>query len=322
LPIPTNPKDVRSFLGYASYYRIFIENFSRITLLLFKLLAKDVTFNWNEACQNYFEKLKEKLSTAPVLRGPNWSLPFYLSTDASDTSIGASLGKNEDALAYAIYFVNKNLTPAELNYIVTEKEMLAIIHAVNKFRHYITRYEVLVHTYHSTIRYLMKKPFTNGRITKWLLLLQEFNLTILDRPGKENQVVDYFSRLQNSGEAVQVEDSFPDEHLFAISVLTPWYADLANYLSIGKLPPYFSSKEKERLIKQSARYSWVNGDLFYIGYDMIIRRCIREDEIIDILTSCHDQPCGGHFAAKSTTHKILSLGYYWPSILKDSKKYV
>jgi len=105
-------------------------------------------------------------------------------------------------------------------------------------------------------------------------------------------------------------------------VLNPSYADLANYLSAGKVPPSLSSKEKKRLIKQSARYSWVNGDLFYTGYDMIIRRCIREDEIIDILTSCHDQPFGGHFVAKRTTHKILSLGYYWPSIFKDSKKYV
>lgn len=214
------------------------------------------------------------------------------------------------------------MTPAKFNYTVTEKEMLAIIHAVNKFCHCITGYEVLVHTDHSTIRYLMKKPITNGRITRWLLLWQEFNITILDRPCKENQVADYFSRLQNLGEVVQVEGSFPGEHLFAISVLTPWYSDLANYLSTGKVPPSFSSKEKKRLIKQSARYSWINGDLFYNSYNMIIRRCIREDEIIDVLTSCHDQPCGGHFAAKRTTHKFLSLGHYWPLIFKDMKKYV
>jgi len=93
-------------------------------------------------------------------------------------------------------------------------------------------------------------------------------------------------------------------------------------LSIGKIPPSFNSKEKKRLIKQSAIYSWVNGELFYIGYDLIIRICIREDEIIDILKSCHDEPCGGQFTAKRTTCKILSLGYYWPSIFKDSKKYV
>jgi hypothetical protein len=89
---------------------------------------------------------------------------------------------------YAIYFISKNLTLAELNYTVTEKEMLAVVHAVNKFRHYIIGYEVFIHTDHSTIRYLMNKPITNGRITRWLLLMNEFNVTILNRPGKENQV--------------------------------------------------------------------------------------------------------------------------------------
>ena len=84
-------------------------------------------------------------------------------------------------------------------------------------------------------------------------------------------MADFLSRLQNSGEVVPVEDSFPDENLFAISIVNPWYADLINYLSTGKTPPYFTPKEKKRLIKQSARYSRVNGDLVYTGYDMIIR---------------------------------------------------
>ena len=92
LPIPQNQREVRSFLGYASYYRRFIEHFSKISLPLFKLLTKDVLFNWNENCQQAFEVLKKKLSTALVLRGPNWSLPFHIFTDASDTAVGASLG--------------------------------------------------------------------------------------------------------------------------------------------------------------------------------------------------------------------------------------
>jgi len=215
-PIPTNQKDVRSFLGYASYYRRFIENFSKIALPLFKLLAKYVSFNWNDVCQNAFEKLKEKLSTSPVLRGPNWTSPFHISTEASDTTIGASLGQKDIGLTYTIYFISENLIPTELNYTVTKKEILAIIHVVNKFRHYITSYEVFLHTDHSAIRYLMNKPITDGKVIRWLLLLQEFNLTVLDGTGKENQVADYFSRLQNLGEVVPIEDSFPNEHLFVI----------------------------------------------------------------------------------------------------------
>eukprot|EP00253_Pinus_taeda_P021947 PITA_21947 len=183
-PILKTQKEVRSFLGYASYYRRFIDNFSRIALPLFKLLAKDAPFNWNDNCQQAFETLKAKLSTTPVLKGPNWDLPFHIFTDASDIVVGASLGQKEQSCCYAIYFISKNLTPAELNYTVTEKEMLAVIHAVNKFLHYITGYEVFVHTDHSAIKHLMNKLVTSGRVTRWLLLLQEFNITMLDRPAK------------------------------------------------------------------------------------------------------------------------------------------
>ena len=112
---------MRRFLGYAGYYQRFIENFSKIDLPLFKLLAKDVHFHWDTNCQTAFQKLKDKLSTTPILRGPNWAFPFHISTDASDTAIGASLGQKENLMTYVIYFISKNLTPAELNYTVTEK---------------------------------------------------------------------------------------------------------------------------------------------------------------------------------------------------------
>ena len=87
----------------------------------------------------------------PILRGPDWSLPFHISTNASDTTIGGVLGQNEGQAPYAIYFISKNLTPAELNYTITENEFLAVIYAINNFHHYITGYEVFVHTDHSSI---------------------------------------------------------------------------------------------------------------------------------------------------------------------------
>jgi len=93
-------------------------------------------------------------------------LPFQISSDSLDTAIGAVLGQEEDKKPYAIYYISKNLSPAELNYTVTEKEFLAVIHAVNKFRHYITGYPLILYTDHSAIKYLANKPITNGRITR------------------------------------------------------------------------------------------------------------------------------------------------------------
>ena len=107
-----------------------------------------------------------------------------------------------------MYFISKNLTPAELNYTVTEKEFLAVVYSINKFRHYITSYEVFVHTDHSSIRFLMNKPITNGRVTQWLLLLQEFNIIIIDRPGKENLATDFLSRIQHEDGTKPVDDTF------------------------------------------------------------------------------------------------------------------
>eukprot|EP00253_Pinus_taeda_P033154 PITA_33154 len=232
------------------------------------------------------EDLKKLVSTAPVLQGQNWEFPFQISSDASDTAIGAVLGKEEDKKPYAIYYISKNLFPAELNYTVTEREFLAMIHAINKFRHYITGYPVILFTDHSDLRYLANKPITNGRITRWLILLQEFDITIKDQPGKENPVADFLSRMPKPIDAAIVEDQFPDEHLFVVAVKTPWYADVANFLAVGA--------------------------------DMHIRRCVREDEIFEILKSYHDEPCGRHFIDRRTGHKVLQTGRDWVARLPEA----
>ena len=121
LRTPKTQREVRGFLGHAGYYRRFIENFSKIVAPLFRLLDKDSEFSWSTSCQQSLETLKEKLVQAPVLRGPNWSLPFHISFDASDLAIGVALGQEENKKSYAIYYIGKNLSFAELNNTVTRK---------------------------------------------------------------------------------------------------------------------------------------------------------------------------------------------------------
>ena len=135
--------------------------------------------------------MKKKNFEAPILKVPNWKLSFHISTDASDTTLGAVLGKKY-LTPYAIYYTSKNLTPTEVNYIVTKKVFLAVVHAINKFLHYITSYETFIHTDHFAIRDLMNTPITNGTITRWLLLLEELNITILDRLGNKIQLLTFY----------------------------------------------------------------------------------------------------------------------------------
>lgn len=143
--------------------------------------------------------------------------------------MGVVLGQLEDRKSRAIYYKIKNLTPAELKYMVTKKEFLAIVHAINQCGHYIIGYQVFVHTDHSTNYFLMTKLVTNGRVTCWLLVLQEFEITILDNLGKDNVVADFLSRLTIGDECMPVEDHFLDEYIFSTSTHSPWYADIANY---------------------------------------------------------------------------------------------
>ncbi|GJX16453.1 reverse transcriptase domain-containing protein [Tanacetum coccineum] len=133
LPLPTNVKAVRSFLGHAGFYRRFIKDFSKISRPMMKLLEKDSVFNFDEECNKAFETLKEELTNAPIMVSPNWSLPFEIMCDASDFAVGAVLGQCEEKHFRPIHFASKTLNSAQQNYTVTEKELLAVVFAFDKF---------------------------------------------------------------------------------------------------------------------------------------------------------------------------------------------
>eukprot|EP00253_Pinus_taeda_P036103 PITA_36103 len=305
LPPPQKVRDVRSFLGLLGYSRRFIKDLSKLASPLFGLLGKDVEFIWTDNCQEALDALKGKLVITPILRDPNWALPFHIHIDSSNKAIGAALDQVEETLPYAIYFVSKTLSKEKLNYTIIEKELLAVVHSLNKFRHYVTSYQTFVHIDHAAIRYLMNKPNVNTHIIRWLLLLQQFDLTIVDKPGKENVVAYFLSRLDLPiGEEGMVDDQMPNEHLFAISIISPWFSDIENYLVSAQFPPHLFSKEKSKIVRKSAPFTWIGGNLFKLGPDQILRRWVRVEEVFDILLTSHDGPCGGHFPAKRTAFKF------------------
>ena len=121
LPPPTNVKEVRQFLGHAGFYRRFIKDFSKLARPMCALLDKDAKFKWDENCQHCFEELKILLTTTPIVRRPNWDLPFEVMCDASDQAIGAILGQRDEGKPYVIYYASKTLNEAQKNYTTTEK---------------------------------------------------------------------------------------------------------------------------------------------------------------------------------------------------------
>jgi len=123
------------------------------------------------------------------------------------------------------------------------------------------------------------------------------------------------------GEEEMIDDKLLNENLFTISILSPWFADIENYLVSTQFPPNLSSKEKSNIIRKSAPFTLIGGNLFKLGLDKIMRRCAREEKVFDILLTCHDGPCGGHFVAKRTSFKVLQVGYYCPTLHRDVKRY-
>ena len=213
------------------------------------LLAKDVTFEWSQACEVAFDKLKTMLVSLPIMRSPNWDLPFKIMCDASDYAIGAVLGQREDKKTFVIYYANKTLDSAQANYTTTEKEFLAIVFALEKFRSYIVGSPVTIFTDHAALKYLLSKQDSKPRLTRWILLCQEFNLTIKDKKGVESVVADHLSRLvlETTSEGLPIGDAFLDEQLFAL-VHYPWYADIVNYLVTGQIPSQWTSQQKRKFL--------------------------------------------------------------------------
>nr|CAN81251.1 hypothetical protein VITISV_031915 [Vitis vinifera] len=240
LPPPTNVKGIRQFLGHVGFYRRFIKDFSKILKPLCELLVNDAKFVWDEKCQKSFEELKQFLTTAPTVRAPNWKLLFEVMCDASDLTMGAVLGQREDGKPYVIYYASKTLNEAQRNYTTTEKELLAVVFALDKFRAYLVGSSVVVFTDHSTLKYLLTKQDAKARLIRWILLLQEFNLQIRHKNGVENVVADHLSRLviAHDSHGLPINDDFPEEYLMSIEV-APWYSHIANYLVTGEVPSFW-----------------------------------------------------------------------------------
>ena len=218
LPPPTNVKTIRQFLGHAGFYRRFIKDFSKIAKPLYKLLEKDAQFGWEEDCQKSFEELKFHLTTAPIVQAPNWRLPFEVMCDSSDLAIGAVLGQREDGKPHVVYYASKTLNEAQRNYTTSDKELLAVVYALDKFRAYLVGAEIVIFTDHSTLKYLLTKKNAKARLIRWVLLLQEFNLQIKDKKGVENVVADHLSRLTiaHDTHSAPINDEFPEESLMQL----------------------------------------------------------------------------------------------------------
>nr|GEX23341.1 reverse transcriptase domain-containing protein [Tanacetum cinerariifolium] len=238
--------------------------------------------------------IKKKLTEAPILVAPDWDLPFELMCDASDFSI--------------------------------EKELLAVVYAFEKFQPYLVLSKSIVYTDHSALKYLFNKQDAKLRFLRWVLLLQEFDITIRDKKGAENLAADHLSRLENPHQSVldkkEINETFPLETLNMISFCgdssTPWFTDFANYHAGNFVVKGMLSQQKNKFFKDVKHYFWDDPFLFKIYADQVIRWCVHGQEAIDILKACHNVPTGGHHGPNYTAKMVFDYGFYWPTIYRDA----
>ncbi|GKB27286.1 reverse transcriptase domain-containing protein [Tanacetum coccineum] len=246
--------------------------------------------------------------------------------DASDYAVGAVLGQRKTKHFQPIHYASKTMTDAQAHYTTTEKELLAVVYAFEKFWPYLVLSKTIVYTDHSALKYLLAKQDAKPRLLRWILLLQEFDVIIRDKKGAENLAADHLSRLENPHqgdlEKKEINETFPLETLGMISFhgdsSTSWFADIANYHAGNFIVKGMSSQQKKKFFKDVKHYFWDDPYLFRICADQMIRRCVHGQEAIDILTACHNRPTGGHHGANYTAKKVFDSGFYWPTVYRDA----
>lgn len=300
-PPPKNVRGVRRLIGMVGWYRRFIPDFativSPITDLLKKIHANK--FKWTEAADKSFNLLKTVLISAPVLSTPDFTIPFVIHCDASDAGVGAVLVQGSGDSERVIAYMSQKLTSAQTKYTTTEKECLAVILAVEKFRPYIEGTKFTVITDHASLLWLKNLKDPSGRLSRWALRLQHYEYVLLHRKGKLNVVPDALSRSVESIELIT--DEVVDED----------YLDLIK--RINDLPEECPGFKNDGGVV----YKYVRDNATDFSWKLVVPKPLRPK----ILLKCHDSPTSSHGGINKTVTKIKNR-YYWPGMTKQIKEYI
>jgi hypothetical protein len=193
---PSNRKEVRAFLGAANYNRIFLKDFAKLAAPLHRLTEKNQPFRWSDEAERAFLEIKDGISTADCLPCPDYEKPFIITTDASNLGLGAVLSQrgNEESADAVVCYASRSLRSHETNYSATEKECLAVLFGVERFREYVLGRRFLLRTDHKPLTFLQEKRNLSGRLGRWWEKLAEYTFDCEYLPGPLNVTADALSR--------------------------------------------------------------------------------------------------------------------------------
>ena len=289
-PIPHNVKGVRGFLGLTGYYRKFIVNYGKIARPLTELTKKD-GFHLGPAAELAFEELKKVMTHAPLLSLPNFSKPFAIECDASGAGIGAVLMQDGHPIAY----FSKALSPTNLNKSAYEKELMALVLAVQHWRPYLIGRSFKVYSDQKSLGHLLHQRITTAAQENWLAKLLGYQFEVIYKPGPDNKAADSLSRMFEDGELKEIQ-SFPiwlQEHVQKEVKSDPFLQQVVQKLQQGD--------------SSIACFSIHRGVLFYKNRLVL---SAKSSLIPTILTEFHSSPAGGH-SGFLRTYKRIAGNVYW-----------
>lgn len=309
-PTPSNRKELKRFLGTATWYRRFVPSFSTIAGPLNKLTSNKKNtppFKWTDEAEIAFKKLKECLVSAPVLSCPDYNLPFEVHTDASNYGIGGMLTQSVNGKEHPIAYMSKSLTAAEKNYSITERETLAVLVALEHWRCYLENgKKFTVYTDHSALKWFLSLNNPTGRLARWGVRLSSFNFDIKHRRGVDNVIPDALSR------AVPVA-AMVTSNSFATSS-DAWYTNIYNNC-VTKPENFPNYQIKDGTLFRLSKNKCLLTNEF--SWKEVVPSEYREKVIADN----HDEPTAGHLGIFKTYRRV-ALSYYWPGMHRDIAKYV
>ena len=330
-PAPTNTKELQSFLGLANYYRRFITGFAKLSHPLNILLRKNTKFIWTIESQKAFDEIKSKFSSAPVLAYPNREITFMVETDSSNFAIGAILSQTltKDNKIHSVAFFSRALNHVEKNYPKYDKELLAIVSALEHWRHLLQGTDIpfTIFSHHRNLLYQKKPEKMSQRLVRWLIFLSEFNFKIIYRSGSSNGKPDSLSRRPDY---IPSSDDFSSEtpffvlrpENFVVTVLT--ISDLSNKILNECKDDIFYHNIREYLENKNLPIPHPNIDKFYQSNSFLLfdnKLYVPSKCRPFVLNICHDSPSSGHFGIKKTLN-LLNRDFLWPSSNPDTKDYV
>ena len=311
LPIPTTVTEVRRVLGMASWYRRFIPNFSSVVSPITSLTKKNFKFLWSDECQLAFSQIKEALVAAPILRCPDFTIEFTIQTDASDYGLGAILTQTHSDGEHVVSYISCSLHKAARNYSTTEKECLAVLWAIEKFRPYVEGTHFTVITDHHSLIWLNNLKDPSGRLARWSVRLQQYDFDIIHRKGKDHVVPDILSR------SVPRVDTIESATITSPLVTTDkWYCRLRT--SIESTPDKYPGWRVDdgKIFKYtSPRIRGLDPEVD--NWKFVVPTELRKD----LIHENHDLPTAGH-AGVFKTFERLATRYYWPKMRTSVSRYV